>query len=227
MTDKEIQPQPTGMVVIHIPTNYCPTLKAIFGLIMIQYFYITGVVDAELDPLLNGGLQGKSAEDGIWGRSVPLYKPAWKSGNHSGPFLSNLTTFAQTPQPVEEGGGIGLLAPGIQTNTDMGDLSVLSQNSTNLRDNDTMIFNNTSDKSSNASVNVHILHKQSVTHGKLAIGGHTYVIIMLSGLVVLAILFTLCGLFHKAEAHKKPDFDDGLLFDSRPNHMMTSFFDTP
>ena len=41
----------------------------------------------------------------------------------------------------------------------------------------------------------------------------TAVIVILSGLVLLAIVFTLCGLFMKAEAHVKIEHADaGFLF---------------
>ena len=62
--------------------------------------------------------------------------------------------------------------------------------------------------------------------GKLHIGGHAYVIIILSGIVLLAICFTMCGLFYKAEAHKKSDVDDSLLYGHRPTHLISSLFDT-
>ena len=68
---------------------------------------------------------------------------------------------------------------------------------------------------------------QTSTEGLLEFGGHTYVITLLSVLVLLAILFTLCGLFHKAEAHTKSDLDDSLLFQSRHNNLLSSYFDAP
>jgi hypothetical protein len=71
------------------------------------------------------------------------------------------------------------------------------------------------------------IESKSSTDALLEFGGHTYVITLLSVLVLLAILFTLCGLFHKAEAHTKSDLDDSLLFQSRHNNLLSSYFDAP
>ena len=63
--------------------------------------------------------------------------------------------------------------------------------------------------------------------GNLDIGGNTYVIILLSILVLLALLFIMCGLFQKAEAHSNADLSDSLLFDNPQNELMSSYFDAP
>ena len=48
----------------------------------------------------------------------------------------------------------------------------------------------------------------------------TAVIVILSGLVLLAIVFTLCGLFMKAEAHVKTEHEreHGFLFQEVDTH---------
>ena len=63
----------------------------------------------------------------------------------------------------------------------------------------------------NVSINIHV---PSLPDAGWATGGNTYIIFILSVLVVLAFLFAICGLFHKAEAHKKHDDiedDDNVL----------------
>ena len=59
----------------------------------------------------------------------------------------------------------------------------------------------------------------------LDMGGHIYVIILLSIIVVLAILFTMFGLLNKAEAHSKSDLTDTLLFKNPQNDVMSSYFE--
>ena len=80
------------------------------------------------------------------------------------------------------------------------------------------------DIATNISIDVHFL--ETYSDRKWFVGGHAYLIIVLSLVVLSSILFTLCGLFYKAEAHKTSDYDDGLLF-SRQTNLISSFFDTP
>jgi hypothetical protein len=109
-----------------------------------------------------------------------------------------------------------------------------SPSNMSLQDGETTVNNNNSSDLdiSNRTLKVNVAQigpmKDMAHHNTgLLIGGHAYVIIILSGLVLLAILFILCGLFHRAEAHKKPDPEGGLLFDNGPNQLLSSFFDAP
>ena len=74
--------------------------------------------------------------------------------------------------------------------------------------------------SSNDSVSI---QKKKEFLDEWSLGGHMYVIIMLSGLVCVAILFMLCSLFHKAEAFNvknSANNEGGLLYD-KSGHLTT------
>ena len=102
--------------------------------------------------------------------------------------------------------------------------SVELGNGTNSVMNVTDIIINNHTVITNISCNIQVIGNASTR--RVTIGGHTYLIIMLGGLVGLAILFLLFGLANKAEAYQsKSDDDGGLLFEGRSEGV--SMFDGP
>ena len=83
--------------------------------------------------------------------------------------------------------------------------------------NGTMFFEDSSNLTNSDIVpkDANIVAKNFEMAAHLEYGSQAYVIILLSTVVIVALIFTIFGLFMKAEAHSKSDIRSALLFDDK------------